>query len=58
MSKVQKTFREGVDPITPLSWVDNVIWSHLDMIGNRDPAEVTYELSNKIKITIEIFENE
>ena len=55
MSKVQKTFQEGEEPQNLLAWVDNIIWSHLDMIDNRDPAEVRYELSNKIKITIELY---
>jgi len=57
MSKLQKTFQEGDDPSDVLNWVDNIIWSHLDMIDNRDPAEVRYELANKIKITIEMYED-
>lgn len=54
MSKVQKTFYEGEDPVNVLNWVDGVIWTNIDMIDNRDPAEVRYELSDKIKIIIEI----
>ena len=55
MSKVQKTFQEGDDVSNPFVWIDEIIWAHTDMIDNRDPAEVKYELSNKIKITIEIY---
>ena len=55
MSKVQKTFQEGDDVSNPFVWIDEIIWAHTDMIDNRDPAEVRYELSNKIKITVEVY---
>jgi len=58
MSKLQKTFQEGDDVSEPLNWVSNLIWEHIDIISNRDPAEVKYELSNKIKITIEVYRDD
>lgn len=54
MSKIQKTFQEGDDVSLPLDWICNIIWAHVDEIGNRDPADVEYLLANKIKITCEI----
>ena len=55
MSKIQKTFKEGDEVSIPINWVCDTIWAYVDEFGSRDPAEVRYELSNKIKITVELY---
>lgn len=56
MSKIQKTFYEDDDVSNPFVWIDEVIWAHVYTTTPRDPAEQESRLSNKIKITIEIYE--
>lgn len=65
--KIQKTFYEDDEISIPVNWIDNIIWAHTYNYEPRDPAEdvikaeISYfetRLSNKIKITIEIFGEE
>lgn len=57
MSKITKTFYEDDDLINPIAWVDEILWSHSNYVPNKDPAEVNSTLANKVKITIEVYED-
>jgi hypothetical protein len=57
--KKSKTFQEG-DPIeNPFLFLDGIIWDgdYAEASTNRDPADITYHLSRKMKVTIEIFDD-
>ena len=53
--KIQKTFYEDDEISIPVNWIDNTIWAHTYNYEPRDPAEFETRLSNKIKVTIEIY---
>lgn len=55
MSKIQKTFYEDTELGIILNWIDEVIWNHAYTTQPRDPADMQSMLSNKIKITVEIY---
>jgi len=56
--KFQKTFYEDDEVGLTLDWIDNLIWNHTYTTEPAKPFEVETRLSNKIKITIEIFDEE
>jgi hypothetical protein len=53
-----KTFQEDTEVCEPFSWIDEIIWAHVNVITHRDPADMEHLLANKIKITIEIYNDE
>lgn len=55
MRKLQKTFHEDDDVSNPFVWIDDVIWAYVHTTTPRDPAEEKSTLTNKMKITIEIY---
>lgn len=54
-SKIRKTFEQGRDVADILNWFDDIIWAHVEQTEPRDPAEIEYFIANKIKVTIEIY---
>lgn len=57
-SKVWKNFYTDTEISIPLTWIDEVIWAHTYHNEPSDPAEFETRLSNKIKVTIEIFSDD
>ena len=58
MSKRKKGFNEDSNPGDIIMWVNDIIWMYTDTIANRDPAKVEYRTAHKIRIKIEIFDEE
>jgi hypothetical protein len=57
--KKQKTFEEDTEAGVIESWVSEVMFdNNITTIKPRDPAEWKYLLTNKVKLTIEIYDNE
>ena len=53
--KISKTFYKDDEISIPVNWIDNIIWAYTYNYEPRDPAEFETRLSNKIKVTIEIY---
>ena len=58
MSKRKKGFNEDSNPGDIIMWVNDIIWMYTDTIANRDPSKVEYRTAHKIRIKIEIFNEE
>ena len=56
-TRKSKTFQDGDKVGIPIMWIHDLIWDHAGCNDFVDPAEAEWYLKNKIKITIEIYEN-
>jgi hypothetical protein len=57
--KKQKTFEEDTEAGVIESWVSEIMFdNNVTTIKPRDPAEWKYLLTNKVRVTLEIFEDE
>jgi hypothetical protein len=54
-TRVWKNFYADTEISIPINWIDEVIWAHTYNHEPADPAEFETRLSNKIKVTIEIY---
>ena len=53
-----RTFHEGDDVGLPFLFVNDVVWNYAGTSNFIDPAEAEFRLKNKVKITVEVYEDE
>ena len=53
-----KTFQEGDDVGLPMMFVNDLVWNYAGSSNFIDPAEEEFRLRNKVKITVEVYEED
>ena len=53
--KIQRTFYEDDEMSIVMNAIDEIIWAYVYQTQPRDPAEIESRLSNKVKVTFEIY---
>ena len=56
-TRKSKTFQDGDEVGIPLMWANDLVWKYVGTNDFVDPADAEWRLKNKIKITIEVYED-